>query len=114
MDGTPATWVTLLPHLLTIWLNEGLYRRAVWRCRCSAGDCAEVPEGAELPGGAWTRCPYGVMRGAQFQALLILHDCASIYAPAGWPDAYPAWLSWGLVQLRRRLDAERQKREGRR
>lgn len=112
VDGEPATWVTILPHLLTIWLAEGLYRRTVWRCRCSAGRCAEVPEGLELPGGAWTRCPYGVLRDPHFQALLILHECATIAAPAGWPEAYPAWLSWGMVQLQRWLDAERQKQRG--
>lgn len=105
MDGTPATWITLLPHLITIWLKQGLFRRAVWRCRCSSGPCTEVPAGAELPGGEWTRCPYGVLRGPQFQALLILHDCASVSPLAGWPEAYPAWLAWGLVTLRQRLAA---------
>ena len=103
VDGEPATWITMLPHLITIWLREGLYRRTVWRCRCSSGPCHEVPEGVELPGGEWTRCPYGLLRGPSFQALLILHDCAKVAPPAGWPEAFPAWLAWGLVKLRQRL-----------
>lgn len=102
VDGEPATWITILPHMLTIWLREGLYRRAVWRCRCEDGPCAAVPDGAELPGGAWSLCPYGLMRGPQFQSLLILDKCATIGPLAGWPEAYPAWLGWGLVQLRQR------------
>jgi len=106
VDGEPATWVTLLPHLLTIWQKESLYRR-VWPCRCRSGPCHEVPEGAELPGGQWSACPFGLLRGPQFQALLSLHECARISPVAGWPDRFPAWLAWGLVTLRRRLEVQK-------
>lgn len=109
IDGKAATWATTLPHLLSIWRKEGFYRRAVWLCRCDAGPCDEVPETedgpAELPGGAWSVCPYGVLRGLQFRALVNLHECAKISPLAGWPEAFPAWLTWGLATLRARLEA---------
>lgn len=109
IDGTAATWATALPHLITIWKKESFYRRAVWLCRCEHGPCDEVPatdDGpAELPGGAWSVCPYGILRGVQFRILTSLHASAKISPLAGWPEAYPAWISWGLTILRMRLEA---------
>ena len=108
VNGRLTTWVSLLPHLLTIWQRERLYRSGVWRCRCREGACDEVPASddgpAELPGGAWSICPYGVLRSPQFSALLTLHECAKIAPLAGWPDDFPAWLTWGLVTFRKRLE----------
>lgn len=106
LDGAPASWVTLLPHLLSIHAREGMYRRSVWRCRCSSGDCDADPSEADLPGGVWSVCPYSLLRGAQFLALLQLAKCSTISPLAGWPDEYPAWLSWGLVVLNNRKGAK--------
>lgn len=65
-----------------------------------------MPAGADLPGGEWSVCPYGVLRSAQFQVLIQVHRLAEVSPLAGWPDDWPAWLSWGIVELRRRLAAE--------
>lgn len=98
-----------MPNLLTIWLKESLYRRGVWRCRCKIGPCHEVPTGDDLPGGSWSTCPYGLLRGPQFSALLQVHQLAEISPLAHWPDGWPAWLAWGIVTLRSRLAAEARK-----
>lgn len=98
--------MTLLPYLLTIHKNEAMFRRSVWRCRCKSGDCAEDPREADLPGGSWSRCPYALLRSTQFQALLQLVKCATISPLAGWPDEFPAWLSWGLVMLKQKQEAK--------
>jgi len=107
VDGKPASWEQLLPWLLTIRAKIGTYRNAVWRCRCNVGPCAEVPKGAELPGGEWSVCPYGVLRGIQFTTVLTLRDLGRISPLSGWPDAFPAWLTWGLLMLQ--VDDERRK-----
>jgi len=98
-------WSALLPHLLSIAQREGLYRSGVWRCRCTDAACKRVPLRVQLPGGAWSRCPYAVMRGAHFSTLAALRRSARVSAIAGWPDALPAWLGWGLTYWHER-DAE--------
>lgn len=100
VNGEAATWVSLLPKLLQIWKRETYFRR-VWPCRCKTGPCDRDASEADLPGGSWSTCPFGVIRGPQFQALLLLSECARIGPLSDWPDGYAAWVSWGLVQLRR-------------
>jgi hypothetical protein len=107
LDGAPASWVTLLPHLITIALRESFYRRGVWRCRCEVGRCEADPREADLPGGSWSRCPYELLRSAQFVLLIQLERCAAVAPLAGWPHDFPAWLSWGLVTLRERRERGR-------
>jgi hypothetical protein len=107
LDGKSASFAQVLPHLITIWKREGFYRRSVWLCGCDAGPCGEVPASedgpAELPGGAWNVCPYSLLRSVQFRALQSLDACAKISPLANWPDAYPAWVAWGLATLRARM-----------
>lgn len=101
----PTTWVTLLPHLIAIWKREAFYRRAVWRCRCVDDTCDAVPPGDSLPGGSWSRCPYPLLRSGRFSTLLALHKAAEVAPLADWPNGYPAWLAWGMIELRARLAA---------
>jgi hypothetical protein len=102
LNGKPQAWSTLLPHLLTIHANEGLHRSQVWTCRCEAGDCANVPEGVELPGGVWSRCPYAVLRSPQFASLVTLDELAAVSPLQDWPHGWAAWVSFGIVAMRKR------------
>jgi hypothetical protein len=59
-----------------------------------------------LPAGEWSVCPYGVLRGPHFSALLALWRQAEVSSVSHWPDGWPAWLGWGIVQLRQRVAVE--------
>ena len=104
VGGRPVTWIQLLPNLLTLAGNVDFYRTSVWRCRCRAGACLRVPD-RDLPGGAWSACPYGLLRHPLYQQAQLLHDSARVSPLAGWPDAYPAWLSVALLALQKRKEA---------
>lgn len=105
LDGALASWSALLPHLLTIAQREGLFRTGVWRCRCVDASCKRAPSKAQLPGGVWSRCPYAVLRAPHFATLAALRRSARVAPLAGWPDAYAAWIGWGLTYWHER-DAE--------
>jgi hypothetical protein len=62
---------------------------------------------AELPGGAWSVCPYGVLRGVQFRAVQTLAACGRVSPIAGWPWSIPAWLSWGVTVYQARVGGEK-------
>ena len=93
------TFIALAPHLLAIWRNESLYRRAVWRCRCKTGACKRTPT-ADLPGGRWNVCPYGLLRGVHFQTCMAMWRAAQVSPITGWPTAWPAWVVGGVLAIK--------------
>ena len=92
------TFIALAPHLLAIWRNESLYRRAVWRCRCKSGACKRAPT-ADLPGGRWSVCPYGIMRGRHFQTCMAIWRAAQVSPISDWPTGWPAWVVGGVLAI---------------
>lgn len=48
----------------------------------------------------WPRCQLGMLRETAWQGVVSLYRSAQVAPPSGWPDAYPAFVVEGMVELK--------------
>lgn len=76
-------------------------------CGCPVGGCEGRPQSVGVYGGAWSRCPIGVLESDPlFQRAIHLLACARVSPLVDWPTGYSAGCVSAIMAIQHERDAE--------